>query len=611
MPTSPVPAALLAALLLIVASDQGLATTASATTPADAPCSSVDDCLQRLVDPPSGRHELTRLVEHIAQLGDSAAPGLVALLGSAERDTANLAARALSEMESIDPALLPDIIAALDLELDWLPVALVRIGTPEAAAEAVRRLFDAPASDSGGDHWTHLVPRFGAQAIPLLMAALECESACALKRSFKVGEVLGQMNETTRAAAVPAVQRALVEHASDRERLLGAIQLVIAIGGPAISLESTLIGLRGALPEHPGAISEALQAIGSEFAAVGLSEALDSAPSIIQLREIAALGPAAAYAEPSVIRVLANPDPELQTAAARALGFMGSDAAVQPLITALQKRGFPVLNAVAAESLGRLGIADASSALEQISARHWHPRVRQAAEQALAHLGSGEPDVADRDASNFAFDFFEFHQPRTRMPICEQPAIARRPESASIKRDSDTHAAWLSQQAYSLAMFEPDGADAESAPGRADYLMGPNTPQVALRVGAGWLLGADRGEWGGELVYAADDGRKQRVLDGNIEDVYNLGGQVIALGGLAHMMFNEGTVHRLRQSAAGEWTAEPWLQLPGAPESSWPVETGEILVDTYGGGTVLIAADGGMRMAPCLDPPPVEDTPKP
>jgi hypothetical protein len=70
-------------------------------------------------------------------------------------------------------------------------------------------------------------------------------------------------------------------------------------------------------------------------------------------------------------------------------------------------------------------------------------------------------------------------------------------------------------------------------------------------------------------------------------------------------------VYRLRQSGNGEWTAEPWLQLPGAPFSSWPVDTGEILVNTHGGGTILIAADGRMRMAPCLDPQPLDETRQP
>lgn len=611
MHVSPAHAALLSGLFFIAASPQGLATAVSATTLTDAPCSSVDDCLQRLVDPPEGRHELSRLVEHIATLGDSAAPGLVALLGATERDTANLAARALGEMESIDPALLPDIIAALDLELDQLPAALVRIGTSEAAAEAVQRLFDASESELGDERWTHLVSRFGDQAIPLLMASLDCESACARKRSFEVAAVLRQMDEPTRATAVAAVQRALEEHALDRERLLGAIELVTAIGRPAISLESTLMNLRGAFAEQPWAISEALQAIGSEFAALGLSEALDSAPSSIQLRDVAELGAAAAYAEPSVIRVLANPDPELQTAAARALGFMGSRAAVQPLIMAMEKQGFPVLNAVAAESLGRLGEVDASSALRRLGARHWHPRVRQAAQQALAHVESGDPYVAGWDAGNFAIEFFEFHQPRTQTPNCERPAIARRPESASLKRDVDNHAAWLSQQAYSLALFEADEEASDAAPPSADHLIEAHMPHVALRVAGGWLLGADRGEWGGELVYASDDGRKQRVLDGNIEDVYSLGGQLIALGGIAHMLSNEGVVYRLRESVRGEWTAEPWLQLPGAPFSSWPVDTGEILVNTHGGGTILIAADGRMRMAPCLDPQPLDETRQP
>lgn len=609
---SPLAATLLTALLCMLAGEQALASADEPTAQSAAPCTGVDECLQRLSDPPEDAPELTRLVEHIAKMGDSAAPDLVALLGSADRDTANRAARTLSAMESIDPALLPDIIAALDLELDVLPAALVRIGTSEAAAEAVRRLFDASASESGDERWAFLVSRFGAQVIPPLMASLDCESACALQRSRQIAAVLGHMNEPTRAAAVPAVQRALEEHASDRERLLGAIVLVTAIGRPAIALESNLMGLRGALPEYPWAISEALQAIGSEFAAVGLSDALDSTPSSEQLRELAALGPAAAYAEPSVIRVLANPDPELQTAAARALGFMGSNAAVRPLITAMQKRGFPVLNAVAAESLGRLGAADASPALKQISARHWHPRVRQAAQQALAHIESGDAYALRWHPDNFPIEFFDYHMPQVEVHNCELPAVAAQPESVEIKRSVQTHPAWLSQQSYTLELFsEGDDDDNPTSVYAQEHLLAPRTPQVALRVAAGWLLGANRGEWGGELVYAADDGRKQRVLDGNIEDIYNLGGQVIALGGVAHMIINEGAVHRLRLSAAGEWSAEPWLQLPGAPESSWPVETGEILVNTYGGGTVLIAADGSMRMAPCLDPPPVEDTPTP
>ena len=186
MPSLPNSFALLAALFLSSVGNRSLAEDVTATTASDAPCIDVVDCLQRVADPPEGPLEQQRLAEHIATFGEAATPELVKLLTSPAPDTANLAAMALSKLPSIESAHLPEIIAALDLDLDlqWLPAALVRIGTSEAAAEAVQRLFDASESELGDERWTHLVSRFGAQAIPLLMASLDCESACARKRSF-------------------------------------------------------------------------------------------------------------------------------------------------------------------------------------------------------------------------------------------------------------------------------------------------------------------------------------------------------------------------------------------------------------------------------------------
>lgn len=124
-------------------------------------------------------------------------------------------------------------------------------------------------------------------------------------------------------------------------------------------------------------------------------------------------------------------------------------------------------------------------------------------------------------------------------------------------------------------------------------------PGVALRIEDGWLAGSDRGEWGGELVQIDGSGEAIVVIGDNIEDIYLLGEEYVAVAGLAHLGLNSGMLYRLELQHDGIWTASPWQSLPGAPDSSWPVETGEILVNTFGGGSLLVSANGSMRMATC------------
>lgn len=124
-------------------------------------------------------------------------------------------------------------------------------------------------------------------------------------------------------------------------------------------------------------------------------------------------------------------------------------------------------------------------------------------------------------------------------------------------------------------------------------------PDLALRVEGGWLVGSNRGEWGGELVFIGDDGAKVRVLSANIEDIYQLGDEIIATTGLAHLGSNSGMIFKLFYDKNNGWTAQEWIKLPGSPQSSWFVETRELLINVLRGGSILLSKDGTMRIAPC------------
>lgn len=122
------------------------------------------------------------------------------------------------------------------------------------------------------------------------------------------------------------------------------------------------------------------------------------------------------------------------------------------------------------------------------------------------------------------------------------------------------------------------------------------TPQVGVRVPNGWLLGADRGEWGGELVFKEDNKEPYYILEENIGGLFKLGERFIAVTGLAHLTLNNGLIYEVK-FMDGKWRAEPWRALPGAPRNSGKLKSGEVMVATSGGGIVVLSESGHFRMA--------------
>ena len=64
------------------------------------------------------------------------------------------------------------------------------------------------------------------------------------------------------------------------------------------------------------------------------------------------------------------------------------------------------------------------------------------------------------------------------------------------------------------------------------------------------------------------------------------------------LSLNAGGVYKVERSGNG-WVANLWIDLPGSPDRSWLTEGGDIYIDTYRGGSILLSQDGSLRMAPC------------
>lgn len=576
-------------------------------------CSTVDKCIARIyevAEPPESKYsdisdEEWSIARRISQFGDEAVVKLISLLTGDDEDIAQIASAALRDVERIDPKYLPDILTALDSDMDfgWLPPALGRIHSSEAAEEAVKRLL---VSDSApGNQEAYAVRLSGIRAVPFIVEFASCKKECGHRDHFILGTVLSEMDEPSRREAAVSLLNPIKEASSDKVQE-GILRMVGMLGKPALVIESDLLALKSKKPFLEEKIDQVLIDIGSTHAVAILANWLREKPDSKGLLDLSTLGPQGKDAGPVVVELLDHPRWIIRTEAARTLGFIEYRGAVPQLLTSLTDESDVILNWVSAQSLGRIADKSALNALKQVSKSHWHPTVRRVAEKALINLET--LSEYERLQNNAGLVFTSNLQTEP----CEKVALQAVDALSDTKLYANADEQKLKSLSYpseiiGLGLKDETAHDANST-GVIEFTV-ENTqmyhepiiqlPDVAMKVPDGWLVGSNRGEWGGELVFIGDGEKPQLLLRDNIEDIYRLGDRYIAVAGLAHLGFNYGSIFEIILMDNGSWNIDLWRKLPGAPYSSWFVETGELLINTYGGGSILVSAEGSMRMAPC------------
>ncbi|MBS1532344.1 MAG: hypothetical protein JSU01_18730 [Bacteroidetes bacterium] len=88
-----------------------------------------------------------------------------------------------------------------------------------------------------------------------------------------------------------------------------------------------------------------------------------------------------------------------------------------------------------------------------------------------------------------------------------------------------------------------------------------------IHAGDGYLVGNDRGEWGGDLYWFSNDGKKYyKVSDDEVKQFVTRDNQIFAIQGLAHLGLSEGSIIRIEKINM-KWVAKEYLKLPTAPEA--------------------------------------------
>lgn len=112
-------------------------------------------------------------------------------------------------------------------------------------------------------------------------------------------------------------------------------------------------------------------------------------------------------------------------------------------------------------------------------------------------------------------------------------------------------------------------------------------PDIAIQAFNGWLLGGNRGEWGGELTYFVTKTNTHRLVGDNVENIYQMPFGFVAITGLAHGGLDDGSIFVVTQTESNIPIAKKLYSLPSAPVSSWLLESGDLLVNTRQGSVIL------------------------
>jgi len=92
-------------------------------------------------------------------------------------------------------------------------------------------------------------------------------------------------------------------------------------------------------------------------------------------------------------------------------------------------------------------------------------------------------------------------------------------------------------------------------------------PVFTLSAFDGELLGSDRGEWGGELVFRDRIGAVHRLINRDVRGIVRMPFGIVVFTGLAHMGSSTGGIYSVARRTDGAVAATLIHDLRGAPEA--------------------------------------------
>ena len=470
------------------------------------------------------------IADNLRRFGEPAKQELLGRTVGAHPGWRNLAGDILSHWGGWSPSDVPAIRAALQLQHGgWMARPLAEIGTPEAIQALVEDLAVIGSLSQTG--WA--LVKIGPKALPYLLPILAGRLAV---------EAAGVIREMGREAFAVAPDWASIAASTDNPKdvRLAALRGLAAMGEGArqqgkdlremlaspdadirAQVFKTLVAIRD--PSVVTTVAEKCNPSGTAFSSIPFE-------SLTCLVTAAAFGDHARTVGSQLMKFLVSPNGEELAVAVTALGYIGYDAAVPQIEQQLRSPDWRVVYA-AARSLGWLAATGSIPELERVAFGHWLPEVRDQAMTAADALKSSggrmarPPSFEGRDGARLLFFF--------GLDFIGQSILRSLPACGSRR--------W---QWHDVQFSEPPPRGAR------------------LSLGAGELIGSNRGRRGGELMWQPADGQAQPLIKHNVVAIEAVEGGAIVLFGLAHMGFGDGYAVRVSQRGDGAWSLSEVARLP-------------------------------------------------
>jgi hypothetical protein len=108
-------------------------------------------------------------------------------------------------------------------------------------------------------------------------------------------------------------------------------------------------------------------------------------------------------------------------------------------------------------------------------------------------------------------------------------------------------------------------------------------PSYRLDAFGGQLMGDDRGEFGGELMFRDQQGTTRLLMKRNVHGIFQMPFGVVVFTGLAHLRNNVGGTYVVTASPESNPVVTPFQALNGAPEEVVRTLSGELVFKVLNG----------------------------
>ena len=533
--------------------------------------------------------------------GDDAVVQLLPYLLSENKSFRNLAGYTLGEMPNIAPRHLDALISGMKKDRGWLPSIIATIGTTKAQNFLVSEFVKKPES---AGQMRYAFGLLGEKVTGKLINLYRCDNDCDRFFLSDLRDVFSKIKTITNDDGL-----LIMEIVKDTSIQIDARHdaLTILLGKNIItdSMLDELVALKETDPIFSKTVNQILIDNGSINSKELIVEFIKQdtrwdnyvSEAYINLTK---MGKDGAFALPALYDIAVKQDSDYKLRAIRTIGFVGNKSSVQFLSNFLDEKVDWKVVYVAINALSQLNATSEFNKLKNLSENHWYKVIRDSAAavinrfetnseyQSTFYLDKYAAQLPDKDHREGLESLYgNFWVPS--LAVCDKNSFRVINESPDIKQYRD-HKVLNSFKEFSyLSSILHDG-----------YFPDEHRifPHSALKVDNGWLLGANRGEFGGELTFMNDKNEIEVLLNANVEDIFKMNFGYIAVTGLAHMSFDSGAIFLITKSDDGKWTTKKWLSLPGAARSSWFIKGDKLLINTTK-ASIAVTHSGNIQTMEC------------